>query len=73
MITCSLRGNLGNQMFIAATVIAHALRMDTNYAFPPRSGKRDQFPFMFTELPMMMGNRELDDSANVYRESRFGI
>lgn len=71
MITCSLRGQLANQMFIAATTIAHALRMNTTYTFPERSGKRDQFPFMFPELLGQSDKRGL--ILERYREPRFGI
>lgn len=68
MITCSLRGNLGNQMFIAATVIAHARNMRSPYAFPPYSGKRDQFPFMFPHL----SQRVFAEPIELFRESHFG-
>lgn len=70
MITCSLRGQLANTMFIAATTIAHALRMNTKYTFPERSGKRGQFPFMFPEL---IGKTVNDDYILYYREPKFGI
>lgn len=69
MITCSLRGQLGNQAFQVATTIAHALRNNTDYAFPERSGKRDQFPFMFSHLPLINKIR----SSSTYREQEFGI
>lgn len=52
MISCILRGRLGNQMHIAATTIAHALKHNTDYCFPSRSGKRNQFDFMFPHLPI---------------------
>jgi hypothetical protein len=73
MITCDLRGQLGNQMFIVATVIAHALKMKTSYAFPLRSGKRGQFPFMFDHLPLMQEwNGDIFDSTP-YKEKQFGV
>lgn len=59
-------------MFIAATTIAHAIRMNTTYAFPERSGKRGQFPFMFPELPRINETHDHLNSVN-YRELRFGI
>ena len=68
MITCSLRGQLGNQMFIVATVIAHARNMRSPYAFPPHSGKRGQFPFMFPHLPQ----RVFAEPIELFRESHFG-
>lgn len=70
MISCTLRGQLGNQMFQVAATMAHAIKNGTDYAFPGRSGKRDQFPFMFPHLPIQdFWNSEHD----YYREERFGI
>lgn len=71
MITCSLRGQLANQMFIAATTIAHALRMNTTYWFPHRSGKRGQFEFMFEHLNN--GVTCYHGRDDYYREPKFGI
>lgn len=56
-------------MFQVATVIAHAIRMNTTYSFPTRSGKRDQFPFMFPHLP----RQPEFYSTEIYRENEFGI
>lgn len=73
MISCTLRGRMGNQMFIIATTIAHALRMNTNYAIPQRSGKRDQFSMMFDQLN---GELEIEYQLlipQIYQEERFGI
>lgn len=70
MITCQLRGRLGNQMFIIATVIAHALRMNTSYGFPGRSGKRGQFPMMFDHLPSQPDYAIWQD---YYEEKEFGV
>lgn len=69
MITCSLRGQLGNQMFQVAAVIAHALRNNTTYSFPSRSGKRGQFPFAFPFLPIEPNNY----SCEQYEEKTFGV
>lgn len=69
MISCNLRGQMGNQMFQVATVIAHALRNKTTYTFPERSGKRDQFPFMFPHLP----TRGLEVFDSMYTEEKFGV
>ena len=71
MITCTLRGQLGNQMFQVATVIAHAKRLGVDYTFPERSGKRGQFPFMFPELGSLQKENKL--VFENYREPRFGI
>jgi hypothetical protein len=72
MIACgSLRGNMGNQMFTIATTIAHALRMNTTYAIPRRSGKRNQFPMMFDHLN---GKLQIDVDHYAYcREDVFGV
>lgn len=69
MITCDLRGQLGNQMFIAATVIAHAAKMNTSFAFPKTSGKRGQFPFMFPHLPQEPSRY----SCEQFKEKKFGV
>lgn len=72
MITCTFRGQLGNQMFQVATAIAHAIRMNTAYAFPERSGKRGQFPFMFPELSSI-SKEDLRWEFKNHREPRFGV
>lgn len=73
MITCTLRGQLGNQAFIIATVIAHALRTNSQYAVPERSGKRNQFANYFSFLPLMQQwNGEIFTSFP-HREKQFGI
>ncbi len=69
MITCSLRGQIGNQCFQIATTIAHALRNNTTYAFPYRSGKRDQFPNHFSHLQQVDGDIFRDN----YKERKFGV
>lgn len=73
MITLSLRGQTANQCFQIATTYAHSLRMNTTFAVPERSGKRNQLPMMFPHLPkMQQWNGEIFDSVP-YREKRFGI
>ena len=72
MVTCKLMGQMANQMFQVAATVAHALRVDSTYSFPLRSGKRDQFSFMFPYLPQMTERRSLDRDF-VYRERIFGV
>lgn len=72
MITCILRGQLGNQMFQIATVIAHALRQKTNYSLPSRSGKKDQFPMMFPFLPIFDNDDFYSAEFVPHREEKFG-
>ena len=69
MISITLRGQLGNQCFQAATTIAHALKYGTDYCFPSRSGKRKQFEFALKHLPIN------DDFKfdTYYREKEFGV
>lgn len=69
MISCILRGQLGNQMFQVAATVAHALKHKTDYSFPSRSGKRGQFPFMFSHLPL----NDKFSWDTYYREQEFGV
>lgn len=69
-IYCKLMGQMGNQMFQIAAVIAHSLRHKKQYVFPQRSGKRDQFPMMFPHLSTL---HEYPLPINgFYREEKFG-
>lgn len=72
MITCTLRGQLGNQAFIIATTIAYASRTNAQYVFPHRSGKRNQFANYFSFLPLI-GEHPIEGSRIVYREPVFGV
>lgn len=73
MITCKLMGQMANQMFIIATSAAQAWRTNTTYAFPKASGKRQQFPLMFPNLPVMQEwDGEIFD-CTLYREKVFGV
>lgn len=69
-IYCKLMGQMGNQMFQIATVIAHALKNNKQYVLPQRSGKRDQFPMMFPHLPTLH-EYPLPENG-FYREQKFG-
>lgn len=73
MITCTLRGRMGNQMFIIATTIATALRNNTVYTLPEKSGKRNQFDNYFIHLPKMQpwNGRDIIDPL-IYTERIFG-
>jgi glycosyl transferase family 11 len=73
MISCVLRGQMGNQMFQVATTIAHAIRNNTAFIFPERSGKRDQFPFMFPHLPTTPMRVQDVGLRDFYREQEFGV
>lgn len=73
MITCTLRGQIGNQCFQIATVIAQALKAGTSYALPERSGKRDQFPNYFPSLPKMKEWTGEVFNSVPYVEKQFGV
>ena len=74
MISAIFRGQLGNQMFIAATTMAHAIKNDTTFAFPERSGKREQFPFYFRPLfPVVDRTSTQYLEAPIIQEKRFGV
>lgn len=70
MIACTLRGNICNQAFQIATLIAHAKRNNVEYAIPSVSGSRGQIPLMFPHLKQLNGTESFN---NIYREPRFGI
>jgi len=56
MVTCKLWAQLGNQAFMVSAAIAHALRMDTKYAFPRRTTAPQIWRTYFTNLPVMPPN-----------------
>jgi hypothetical protein len=71
MITARLRGQTGNQMFIVAAAVAHALKNNTDFAFPSTSGKRNQFIFMFQSKFPSVDSLYLREML-VYQEQKFG-
>lgn len=74
MISTIFRGQLGNQMFQCAAAMVHADKQGTDYAFPTRSGKRQQFPFMFQDkLPTIDNLSSQYLELPICQEQRFGV
>ena len=57
MVTCKLFAQLGNQAFMVSAAIAHALHMDTKYAFPRRTTAPQIWRTYFTDLPVLPPNQ----------------
>jgi hypothetical protein len=65
MVTCKLFAQLGNQCFMISAAIAHALRMDTNYAIPGKTTAPRIWKTYFTHFPVMPFNRS---TKHFYKE-----
>lgn len=53
MVTCKLFAQLGNQCFMLSAAISHALRLNTNYAFPRLTTAPRIWRTYFTHLPLL--------------------
>jgi len=69
MITPRLYGRLGNQCFQISAAIAHARKMDTQWAIPRRTQDARYWPnYFLNELPFNF--RTHFESRNIYNEKR---
>lgn len=53
MITTTLEGRLGNQMFQIANCIAHGLRHGMEYAIPDSTSRPNEWPAYFSHFPKL--------------------
>jgi hypothetical protein len=65
MVTCKLFAQAGNQAFMVSAAIAHALHMDTKYAFQRRTTAPQIWRTYFTHLPVMPANQS---TKHFYKE-----
>ncbi len=68
MISCNLYGGLGNQLFMAAATIAHALSVKKGYAFPKQTINARIWPNM---LPASLPRLMLHSAQPQYDEPNF--
>lgn len=65
MVTTTLIGRLGNQMFEIAAAYAHSLRTGTNFYCPKKSQAPQIWPTYFNHLPVLPANTS---ARHVYKE-----
>lgn len=68
MITCSLYGRLGNQLFQISAAIAHALRNNVPYKIPVRTADPRIWPAYFSHFPRVLPS---DKIRHTYKEPEF--
>lgn len=61
MVTCKYMGQLGNQLFQTSAAICHALKMNTNYAFPKLSTAPRIWRTYLHHLPLLRPNQATRD------------
>lgn len=61
MITCKYFGQLGNQLFQTSAAICHALKMNTNYAFPAKTTAPRIWRTYLNHLPVLLPNQATRD------------